>query len=298
MALPVPKNRAGMQFSCAAASVKSFPAPPPPPPPLPSATTTLNVVSSPTRSMSQQQQQQQPFQPDLNYEVWVCNSDGCVGQICFLSMTPEPSVSTINTVCSARIKCIAQVPGYDAPYAATPGARVANGGGGGGVGGVGGGASNPDAYSPLPSRVRSRTVSEPVVANPNPIRDPHSVPMRSHSAASGRNDLVLTVEEEEEIHEIMEHKELMPASAAGSATYNPAADSPSNRKKLDSDDEGIMSDPESSQHVVNGSGEMGNQRSGSNSMIRKDESFPDLRATTMWLGTEDGMIDYRKKYDW
>ena len=266
MALPVPKNRAGMQFSCAAASVKSFP-------PSPSLAR-LDVVVSPVvgaRGINISSP------PDFNYEVWVCNSDGCVGQICFLSMNPEPSVSTINTVCSARIKCIAQVPGYDAPTVSSSGVssssafRAANG--------VGVGSNSDSHTSSLPSHVRSRTVSEPVAPN---ARDPNSVPTRSQSAASGRNnDLSLTVEEEEEIHEIMEHKELMQTSA-NSVEEN-------SRKKLDSDDEGIMSDPES---AVNGGGVGGESSNKSlpGSAIRKDDSMPDLRATTMWLGTEDGSV--------
>ncbi|CAA9999436.1 unnamed protein product [Nesidiocoris tenuis] len=44
-------------------------------------------------------------------DVWVCNSDGYVGQVCVLSLHPEPTVTSCNGVCNARILCIAPVPG-------------------------------------------------------------------------------------------------------------------------------------------------------------------------------------------
>lgn len=45
--------------------------------------------------------------------VWVCNSDGYVGQVCILSLArpPEPNLTSCNMVCNARILCIAPVPG-------------------------------------------------------------------------------------------------------------------------------------------------------------------------------------------
>lgn len=49
-------------------------------------------------------------------DVWVCNSDGYVGQVCVLSLNhPEPTVTSCNGVCNARILCIASVPGYSDP---------------------------------------------------------------------------------------------------------------------------------------------------------------------------------------
>lgn len=46
-------------------------------------------------------------------DVWVCNSDGYVGQVCILSLNqPEPTVTSCNGVCNAKILCIASVPGY------------------------------------------------------------------------------------------------------------------------------------------------------------------------------------------
>ncbi|XP_076331534.1 uncharacterized protein LOC143236821 isoform X2 [Tachypleus tridentatus] len=70
--LPIRKTRAGLQFTCAA----------------------------PTLSLNQL---------GLKY-VWVCNSDGYVGQVCILSLHPEPTVTSCNGVCSARIVCMAAIP--------------------------------------------------------------------------------------------------------------------------------------------------------------------------------------------
>ncbi|KAG2456964.1 ARHGH factor, partial [Polypterus senegalus] len=74
-AIPIMKTRSGMQFSCA----------------------------SPSHSC-----------PDNMYEVWVCNSDGYVGQVCLLNIKNEPTVEACIAVCSARIICIAAVPGLKA----------------------------------------------------------------------------------------------------------------------------------------------------------------------------------------
>ncbi|XP_049745858.1 rho guanine nucleotide exchange factor 17 isoform X1 [Elephas maximus indicus] len=72
-AIPIMKTRSGMQFSCAAPTFSSCPEPTP--------------------------------------EVWVCNSDGYVGQVCLLSLRAEPDVEACIAVCSARILCIGAVPG-------------------------------------------------------------------------------------------------------------------------------------------------------------------------------------------
>ncbi|XP_053564699.1 rho guanine nucleotide exchange factor 17 [Bombina bombina] len=76
-AIPIMKTRSGMQFSCASPSISS----------------TDNV-----------------------HEVWVCNSDGYVGQVCLLSIRNEPTVEACIAVCSARILCIASVPGLKRSY--------------------------------------------------------------------------------------------------------------------------------------------------------------------------------------
>lgn len=46
-------------------------------------------------------------------DVWVCNSDGYVGQVCVLSLSPEPTVTSCNGVCNARILCLASVPAFN-----------------------------------------------------------------------------------------------------------------------------------------------------------------------------------------
>ncbi|XP_076245903.1 rho guanine nucleotide exchange factor 17 isoform X2 [Calliopsis andreniformis] len=70
--LPIRKTRAGLQFTCA-------------------APTLANEHGS--------------------RDVWVCNSDGYVGQVCVLSLAPEPpQVTSCNGVCNARILCVAGIP--------------------------------------------------------------------------------------------------------------------------------------------------------------------------------------------
>ncbi|XP_056417198.1 rho guanine nucleotide exchange factor 17 isoform X2 [Hyla sarda] len=80
-AIPIMKTRSGMQFSCASPSQSS---------------------------------------PDNMHEVWVCNSDGYVGQVCLLSIRNEPTVEACIAVCSARILCIASVPGLKKTYRERP----------------------------------------------------------------------------------------------------------------------------------------------------------------------------------
>jgi Rho guanine nucleotide exchange factor 17 len=46
----------------------------------------------------------------IQRDVWVCNSDGYVGQVCVLSLQPEPTVTSCNGVCNARILCVSSVP--------------------------------------------------------------------------------------------------------------------------------------------------------------------------------------------
>ncbi|XP_022113896.2 rho guanine nucleotide exchange factor 17 isoform X2 [Pieris rapae] len=69
--VPIRKTRAGLQFTCAAPTL-------------------------PPKGQS----------PD----VWVCNSDGYVGQVCVLTLSPNPQVTSCNGVCNARILCVACVP--------------------------------------------------------------------------------------------------------------------------------------------------------------------------------------------
>lgn len=75
--VPIRKTRAGLQFTCAA----------------------------PTLSLNSGVR-----------DVWVCNSDGYVGQVCVLSLNPEPTVTSCNGVCNARILCIAAIPAGPTEY--------------------------------------------------------------------------------------------------------------------------------------------------------------------------------------
>jgi Rho guanine nucleotide exchange factor 17 len=69
--VPIRKTRAGLQFTCASATLGA------------------------------------------QKDVWVWNSDGYVGQVCILSLNqPEPTVTSCNGVCNARILCVTSVPGF------------------------------------------------------------------------------------------------------------------------------------------------------------------------------------------
>ncbi|XP_014213202.1 rho guanine nucleotide exchange factor 17 [Copidosoma floridanum] len=70
--LPIRKTRAGLQFTCAA----------------------------PTLADGRGER-----------DVWVCNSDGYVGQVCVLNLTPVPGqVVSCNGVCNSRITCVTSIP--------------------------------------------------------------------------------------------------------------------------------------------------------------------------------------------
>ncbi|ODN06583.1 Rho guanine nucleotide exchange factor 17 [Orchesella cincta] len=75
-ALPIRKTRAGLQLSCA-------------------APVTLYNKASKALEMT---------------DLWVANSDGYVGQICILTLHPEPAITSCNGVCNSRITCIVSVP--------------------------------------------------------------------------------------------------------------------------------------------------------------------------------------------
>ena len=62
--------------------------------------------------------------------VWVCNSDGYVGQVCVLSLnSAEPNVICCNGVCNSRIISICTVPAakkqcFNFPVRTAPGSKV------------------------------------------------------------------------------------------------------------------------------------------------------------------------------
>ena len=45
-------------------------------------------------------------------DVWICSTDGQMGQVCIMNTFPELTVSSCNTVCNSRISCIQCVPPY------------------------------------------------------------------------------------------------------------------------------------------------------------------------------------------
>ncbi|CAM9537855.1 unnamed protein product [Lampetra planeri] len=130
-AISIMKTRSGMQFSCASPSV---------------------------------------CVPLGGCEVWVCNSDGYVGQVCLLSLTPEPIVEACIAVCSARILCIAPVPALQQP----PTGSVDSGG-------SREGAPLPD--SPL-RRLPTIASEEDLVSHRHRHRDEHGDERRDEESSS------------------------------------------------------------------------------------------------------------------
>lgn len=45
-------------------------------------------------------------------DLWICSTDGQMGQVCIVNTIPDLAVTSCNTVCSARITCIQCVPPY------------------------------------------------------------------------------------------------------------------------------------------------------------------------------------------
>lgn len=45
-------------------------------------------------------------------DVWICTTDGQMGQVCIMNTIPELAISSCNTVCSSRISCIQCVPPF------------------------------------------------------------------------------------------------------------------------------------------------------------------------------------------
>ncbi|XP_071444281.1 uncharacterized protein [Hetaerina americana] len=147
--LPIRKTRAGLQFTCAA---PTLPSPPPsqkegtPPPPSNTRESSLPGKTQAAPSDGSVRARAFSSASDIGRsgrnvtvtkgsgsgwpegggggEVWVCNSDGYVGQVCVLSLQPEPTVASCNGVCNARILCISAVPakscGPSDPYIIPP----------------------------------------------------------------------------------------------------------------------------------------------------------------------------------
>ncbi|XP_044741700.1 rho guanine nucleotide exchange factor 17 isoform X2 [Chrysoperla carnea] len=88
-AVPIRKTRSGLQFTCAAPTL---------------VTTNITGTGAPGTTHASSNR------PPACQDVWVCNSDGYVGQVCVLSLYPEPTVVSCNSVCNARILCMASIP--------------------------------------------------------------------------------------------------------------------------------------------------------------------------------------------
>ncbi|XP_022241065.1 rho guanine nucleotide exchange factor 17-like [Limulus polyphemus] len=79
--VPIHKTRAGLQFTCAASVLG------------------LNQLG--------------------HKDIWVCNSDGYTGQVCVISLQPEPTLTSCSGICNARITCITSIPAANSVEAST-----------------------------------------------------------------------------------------------------------------------------------------------------------------------------------
>lgn len=50
--------------------------------------------------------------PAKHKEVWICNTDGFVGQVCVLNLSPSPAVQPSKSILNARITCMETIPSY------------------------------------------------------------------------------------------------------------------------------------------------------------------------------------------
>ncbi|XP_013195748.2 rho guanine nucleotide exchange factor 17 isoform X2 [Amyelois transitella] len=214
--VPIRKTRAGLQFTCAAPTL---------PPP--------------------------GHAPD----VWVCNSDGYVGQVCVLSLQPRPQVAACNGVCNARILCVACVP---AP-APAPRAR----------------------HDPSTSSLNSVGSAKPGISVSDPDDSCQNIRLDSSSSSDEDDDGSSTSENPEQMSQ-SERPALSPAPPAAPLV-------PNHSKSLSSPHTGHIAP-----HPVmksNSNPAVDKQAMGTLSSPASRQSSEEGGAhATMWLGTEDGCI--------
>ncbi|XP_053615375.1 rho guanine nucleotide exchange factor 17 isoform X2 [Plodia interpunctella] len=225
--VPIRKTRAGLQFTCAAPTL-----PPPGQPP----------------------------------DVWVCNSDGYVGQVCVLTLSPRPQVTSCNGVCNARILCVACVPA----------------------------APHPPALA-LP---RQHTLDVPSTSSLNSVGSAKpgiSVSDPDDSCQNIRLDSSSSSDEDDDASSTSENPEPPPAPSSPA----PAPPPPNHSKSLSSPHTGhIAAHPVTKsnsnpavdkQAMVTGRTTLGTLSSPASRQSSEDGGAGAAQAT-MWLGTEDGCV--------
>uniref|UniRef100_A0A803VZJ5 Rho guanine nucleotide exchange factor 17 n=1 Tax=Ficedula albicollis TaxID=59894 RepID=A0A803VZJ5_FICAL len=250
-AIPIMKTRSGMQFSCASPSHGS---------------------------------------PESSHEVWVCNSDGYVGQVCLLSIRKEPTVEACIAVCSARILCMASVPGLQ---------RAGRYGQGQGRGSARPRAAGPEEAAPQPClhisiSGSSLELSEPVEgghrelvpfdsddtddeSSPSPSGTLQSQASHSTISSSFGNEEIPSCKEAA-VETTSSEEEQEPGFMPITGTYgqNQHGESPTDGRALRRSSRGSFT------------------RGSLEDLLSLD---PEAHQSSMWLGTEDGCIHVYQSSD-
>ncbi|EDW38056.1 GL12238 [Drosophila persimilis] len=241
--IPIRKTRAGLQFTCAAATLSE------------------------------------------NRDVWVCNSDGYVGQVCIMSLHPEPNVTSCNGVCNARILCVASVPAYSSSASSRNSSGEQTGGGG------------------QEEKEKPRNSSQQPQPTPSYTQQLHDFRKSiSPSFQTGSSSATATPEKK---------KTPTPTPVAAGDGVAVAASNSDTQLELNlssSDDETEAAAASASASLNVASGSTGSAGSGSAGLVERVPSpAPSLHAgyhghqdsnpeegesnqSTMWIGTEDGCI--------
>lgn len=228
--LPIRKTRAGLQFTCAAP--------------------TLGLNGAGFR------------------DVWVCNSDGYVGQVCVLSLQPEPNVTSCNGVCNARILCVAAVPAAVlSPGLATSSGRASL------LEETHSSLSGDETGSNSARASSTSTCTLPAFSSTGSL-----TPTPTPSHGSGR---------------------VTPTKPAGSKVGSPPMQPPISQFQLDSDSSDDEDEVSPDEEASTSSTGRSVPTSGLGSSppepplspvdsVHSNEAASDVNQPTMWLGTEDG----------
>lgn len=216
--IPIRKTRAGLQFTCASATLGG------------------------------------------QNDVWVCNSDGYVGQVCVLSLIPEPTVTSCNGVCNARILCVASVPACTLTDILSMNSRCTS-------------TSAEEGSSASVSSARSSQVSSGAIVE----KKPSNVATGSGASAAGSQDIQLDLasssddSDETEAGSREEHRVTQEANDIF-YSHHTVHGTTSSCPQLSSSVPQAQIVTSTSHQEVTGSDDL------------------DVHQSTMWLGTEDGCI--------
>ncbi|CAK1593718.1 unnamed protein product [Parnassius mnemosyne] len=228
--VPIRKTRAGLQFTCAAPTL-------------------------PPKGQS----------PD----VWVCNSDGYVGQVCVLTLSPKPQVTSCNGVCNARILCVACVP----PAPALTRQHTLD--------------------IPSTSSLNSTGSTKPGISISDPDDSCKNIRLDSSSSSDDEDDGSSSENQDAQSERSQESGRLQNLSS----TLNRATLTPNHSKSLSTPHTGqniqvhpVMKSNSNPAVDKQAMGITSGTLSSPNSRQSSEDSGTTANQPTMWLGTEDGCI--------